>query len=159
MAELKKGDTAPEFTLDANDGQSVSLVSQTGHKVILYAYPAAFTPGCSLEAQDFRDGFKSFDQAGYAVFGLSPDPVEKNASFAAKMKLPFELLSDPDHKVLEAYGAWGERESFGRKSIGVIRSTFVIGDDGRIELAEYQVKAAGHVERLAASLGLELDDF
>ncbi|MDR0625731.1 MAG: peroxiredoxin [Bifidobacteriaceae bacterium] len=159
MAELKPGDPAPAFTVDTDKGKPLSLADLAGHKVILYAYPAAFTPGCSLEAQDFRDAFKWFDQAGYTILGLSPDPVDKNASFAQKMKLPFTLLSDPDHAVLESYGAWGEREAFGRTTVGVIRSTFVIGGDGRIEVAEYRVKAAGHVERLAAELGVELEGF
>jgi peroxiredoxin Q/BCP len=159
MVELKPGDLAPDFTVDTNDGEPLTLSSQAGHKVIMYVYPAAFTPGCSLEAQDFRDADESFVKAGYTIFGLSPDPAEKNESFAQKMKLPFKLLSDPDHKVMEAYGAWGERETFGRKTIGVIRSTFVIGPDRRIESAEYRVKAAGHVERLAAQLGVTLEGF
>ncbi|MDR1634977.1 MAG: thioredoxin-dependent thiol peroxidase [Bifidobacteriaceae bacterium] len=159
MAKLQVGDRAPDFTLDTDRGEPLSLKALAGKKVILYVYPAAFTPGCSLEAQDFRDAFSSFEQAGYTVMGLSPDTVEKNAEFAQKMTLPFVLLSDPDHAVMEAYGAWGEKESFGRKTVGVIRSTFVIGADGRIELAEYRVKAAGHVERLAHALGVELEGF
>ncbi|MDR1189615.1 MAG: thioredoxin-dependent thiol peroxidase [Bifidobacteriaceae bacterium] len=159
MVELKVGDKAPDFTLETDDGKPVTLSKLKGNKVILYVYPAAFTPGCSLEAQDFRDADKAFEKAGYKVLGLSPDTVEKNASFAQKMKLPYELVSDPDHKVLESYGAWGEKEAFGRKTIGVIRSTFVIGEDGRLEVAEYRVKAAGHVERLAQELGVNVEGF
>jgi peroxiredoxin Q/BCP len=159
MAELKPGDKAPDFTLQADDGEQLTLSSLHGGKVILYVYPAAFTPGCSLEAQDFRDGFRPFEQAGYRVIGLSPDGVEENAAFAQKLRLPFTLLSDPDHKVMEAYGAWGEKTTFGRKTVGVIRSTFVIGADGRIEVADYRVKAAGHVERLAQALGVDLEGF
>ncbi|MDR1440867.1 MAG: peroxiredoxin [Bifidobacteriaceae bacterium] len=156
MTELKAGDRAPDFTLDTNDGDSLTLSNLKGRKVILYVYPAAFTPGCSLEAQDFRDAEDAFEQAGYTILGLSPDTVERSASFAEKMKLPFELVSDPGHKVLEAYGAWGEKQAYGRKTIGVIRSTFVIGEDDQIEAAEYWVQAAGHVERLAQTLGVDL---
>ncbi|MDR2453651.1 MAG: thioredoxin-dependent thiol peroxidase [Bifidobacteriaceae bacterium] len=156
MAQLKVGDVAPDFTLETDHRHPLRLSSLQGRKVILYVYPAAMTPGCTLEAQDFRDAHKDFDQAGYTILGISPDPVDKNADFAAKMKLPFELISDPDHKVLEAYSAWGEKEAFGRMTVGVIRSTFVIGADGRVESAEYGVKAAGHVERLAEALGVEL---
>ncbi|MDR2566460.1 MAG: thioredoxin-dependent thiol peroxidase [Bifidobacteriaceae bacterium] len=159
MAELKPGDKAPDFSLETDEGKQLTLSDLKGRKVILYVYPAAFTPGCSLEAQDFRDGAKFFEQAGYQVIGLSPDTAEKNATFAQKLKLPFKLLSDPDHKVLDAYGAWGEKEAFGRTTVGVIRSTFVIGADGLIELVEYRVRAAGHVERLAQALGVDLEGF
>ncbi|MDR2378230.1 MAG: peroxiredoxin, partial [Bifidobacteriaceae bacterium] len=118
MAELKVGDKAPDFTLETDDGRPLTLSALEGRKVIMYAYPAAFTPGCSLEAQDFRDANAAFDQAGYTILGISPDTVDKNADFSQKMKLPFRLVSDPDHKVLEAYGAWGEREAFGRLTTG-----------------------------------------
>jgi peroxiredoxin Q/BCP len=157
MAELKVGDPAPDFTLPTDDGKTLTLSNLKGHKVILYTYPAAFTPNCSLEAQDFRDADSAFENAGYTILGMSPDTVERNASFAQEMDLPFDLVCDPDHKVLESYDAWGEKVAFGRKTVGVIRSTFVIGEDGRIATAEYRVKAAGHVERLAQALGVEVE--
>ncbi|MDR0365720.1 MAG: peroxiredoxin [Bifidobacteriaceae bacterium] len=154
MGTLAVGDLAPDFTLEADDAKTVTLSALRPHKVVLYVYPAAFTAGCSLEAQDFRDADKPFEDAGYKVFGISPDSPEKNRAFAQDLRLPFELLSDPDHKVLEEYGAWGEKTAFGRTKIGVIRSTFVIGSDGRLTVVEYNVRAAGHVERLAAELGV-----
>jgi peroxiredoxin Q/BCP len=156
MAQLKHGDPAPDFTLESDDGPELTLSSLRPQKVILYAYPAAFTPGCSLEAQDFRDWYKDFEAAGYTVVGISPDTAERIAAFSEKMDLPFTLVADPDHKVLEEYGAWGEKVTFGRKSIGVIRSTFVIDPEGVIDVADYKVKAPGHVERLAEELGVEL---
>ncbi|MDR0592921.1 MAG: peroxiredoxin [Bifidobacteriaceae bacterium] len=159
MAELKVGAEAPDFTLETDQGKQLSLSALRGGKVILYVYPAAFTPGCSLEAQDFRDAADAFAKAGYTILGLSPDEAAKNADFSSKMKLPFRLLSDPDHTALTAYGAWGEKEAFGRQTVGVIRSTFVIGADGRFEVVEHGVKAAGHVERLAHDLGVELEGF
>jgi peroxiredoxin Q/BCP len=159
MTELTAGEQAPDFTLDSDGGEQLTLSALRGRKVILYAYPAAFTPGCSLEAQDFRDANPAFEKAGYQVIGLSPDTVAENAEFARQLNVPFPLLSDPDHKALDAYGAWGEKETFGRKTVGVIRSTFVIGADGRVEAAKYRVKAAGHVERLADALGVELTGF
>jgi peroxiredoxin Q/BCP len=154
MTTLKPGDLAPDFTLETDEGPDLTLSSLKGRKVILYSYPAAFTPGCSIEAQDFRDADGAITAAGYAVVGISPDTPEKNAAFAEDLTLPFTLVSDPDHKVLESYGAWGSQESFGRPTVGVIRSTFVIGEDGRIEVAEYAVKAPGHVQRLLAELGV-----
>ncbi|MDR1393279.1 MAG: peroxiredoxin [Bifidobacteriaceae bacterium] len=156
MANLKPGDLAPDFTLESDDGPELTLSDLRPLKVILYAYPAAFTPGCSLEAQDFRDGYAEFEAAGYAIVGISPDTAERIAAFSESMELPFTLVADPDHKVLDQYGAWGEKTVFGRKSVGVIRSTFVIDGDGRLTLADYAVKAPGHVERLADELGVTL---
>ncbi|MDR2454905.1 MAG: peroxiredoxin [Bifidobacteriaceae bacterium] len=159
MANLQPGDAAPDFTLESDDGPELTLSSLRPKKVILYAYPAAFTPGCSLEARDFRDSFAQFEAAGYVIVGISPDDAEGIAAFSEEMGLPFTLVADPDHKVLEQYGAWGEKTMFGRRSIGVIRSTFVIGGDGLIEVADYAVKAPGHVERLAEQLGIPLEGF
>ncbi|MDR2380500.1 MAG: peroxiredoxin [Bifidobacteriaceae bacterium] len=156
MAQLTPGDLAPDFTLESDDGPDLTLSTLRPLKVILYAYPAAGTPGCSLEARDFRDFYASFEAAGYAIVGLSPDTPEAIAAFSEELELPFTLVADPDHKVLDQYGAWGAKTVFGRQTIGVIRSTFVIGADGRIESAEYGVKAPGHVERLAEELGLNL---
>ncbi|MDR2380864.1 MAG: peroxiredoxin [Bifidobacteriaceae bacterium] len=159
MADLKPGDAAPDFTLESDDGPELTLSALRPKKVILYAYPAAFTPGCSLEARDFRDAYADFDAAGYVIVGISPDTAESIAGFSEKLGIQFTLVADPDHKVLEDYGAWGEHIVFGRKSIGVIRSTFVIDGDGKITLADYAVKAPGHVERLAEQLGVPLTGF
>ncbi len=152
MTRLDTGDTAPDFTLSDDTGQSVSLSDLRGKKVILYVYPAAMTPGCTTQACDFRDSLESLSSAGFTVVGLSPDQPEQLAEFRARDGLTFPLLSDPDKSVLEAYGAWGEKTLYGRTTIGVIRSTFVIGEDGTVERAMYNVKATGHVARLRAEL-------
>lgn len=153
-SRLAPGDPAPEFTLPDADGTEVSLSSLRGQRVIIYFYPAAMTPGCTKQACDFRDSLSSLAAAGYQVIGISPDGPAKLRKFAERDGLTFPLLSDPDHKVLEAYGAYGEKMMYGRKSIGVIRSTFVVDADGRIERAQYAVKATGHVARLRAELGV-----
>jgi thioredoxin-dependent peroxiredoxin len=122
--------------------------------VIVYFYPAAMTPGCTKQACDFTANLPSLSSAGYVVLGISPDPPAKLAKFREKESLGFPLLSDPEHKVLEAYGAYGEKKLYGKTTVGVIRSTFVIGQDGKIEKAQYGVKATGHVARLTADLGV-----
>jgi peroxiredoxin Q/BCP len=155
MTTLAPGDKAPDFTLVSDDGPTLTLSDLRGQKVVLYAYPKAGTPGCSMQANDFRDADPAFAAAGYTIVGISPDSPEALAKFAEALKVEFALVSDPDHKVLEAYGAWGEKETFGRKSIGVIRSTFVIDPEGTLDLVEYSVKAPGHVGRLAAELGVD----
>jgi len=152
---LEAGDAAPAFTLSDADGKQVSLSDYAGRKVVVYAYPAAMTPGCTKQACDFRDSLQSLAAAGYAVVGLSPDKPEKLAKFRERDALNFPLLSDPDHKVLEAYGAWGEKKNYGKVYTGVIRSTFVVDAAGRIELAQYNVKATGHVAKLRRDLGLD----
>jgi thioredoxin-dependent peroxiredoxin len=149
---LAPGDTAPDFTLQDADGNPVSLSSYRGQRVIVYFYPAAMTPGCTKEACDFRDRSGDLSGAGTAVLGISPDKPEKLAKFRAKEGLTFPLLSDPDHAVQQAYGAYGEKMMYGRKSVGVIRSTFVIDADGKIAQAHYAVKATGHVDRLLKEL-------
>ena len=151
---LAAGDLAPDFTLRDADGREVSLSALRGQRVIIYFYPAAMTPGCTKQACDFRDSRNDLSDAGFAVLGISPDPPAKLARFAAKEGLTFPLLSDPDRVVLKAYGAYGEKMLYGKKSVGVIRSTFVIGTDGRIENAYYGVKATGHVARLRKELGV-----
>jgi peroxiredoxin Q/BCP len=151
---LAAGDLAPDFTLPDADGREVSLSALRGQRVIIYFYPAAMTPGCTKQACDFRDSRNDLSDAGFAVLGISPDPPAKLARFAAKEGLTFPLLSDPDRVVLKAYGAYGEKMLYGKKSVGVIRSTFVIGTDGRIENAHYGVKATGHVARLRKELGV-----
>jgi peroxiredoxin Q/BCP len=154
MTRLSTGDTAPPFTLPDADGDEVSLADYRGRKVVVYFYPAASTPGCTTQACDFRDNLHQFDSAGFAVLGISPDKPEKLAKFRDAEGLTFPLLSDPSRSVLEAYGAFGEKTMYGKKVTGVIRSTFVVDDDGRIELAQYNVKATGHVDKLRRDLGL-----
>ena len=150
---LAPGDPAPEFTLPDADGQPVSLSSYRGQRVIVYFDPAAMTPGCTTEACDFRDSLADLNDAGLAVLGISPDPPAKLAKFRDRDGLTFPLLSDPDHAVLEAYGAYGDKKLYGKTTVGVIRSTFVVGADGKIEQAMYGVKATGHVARLRAQVG------
>lgn len=152
---LEPGDAAPDFTLTADTGDTVTLSSLEGRKVILYAYPRAMTPGCTKEACDFRDNLAGLAEAGYAVLGISPDEPAALAKFVERDGLTFPLLSDPEHKVLEEYGAWGEKKNYGRTVQGVIRSTFVIDESGKIELAQYNVKATGHVARLKKQLALD----
>ena len=152
---LEPGADAPQFTLPDADGKPVSLSDFAGRKVIVYVYPAAMTPGCTKQACDFRDSLQSLAAAGYAVLGLSPDKPEKLAKFRERDALTFPLLSDVDRQVLEAYGAYGEKKLYGKVVQGVIRSTFVIDEAGKIELAQYNVKATGHVAKLRRDLGLD----
>ena len=152
--KLAPGDPAPDFTLSDADGNQVSLAGLRGQRVIIYFYPAAMTPGCTKQACDFRDSKADLTQAGFAVLGISPDSPAKLAKFRDKEGLTFPLLSDPDRGVLQAYGAYGEKTMYGRTSMGVIRSTFVIDADGKIEQAQYGVKATGHVGRLRKELGV-----
>ena len=151
---LVAGDTAPDFSLPAADGTTVTLSAAHGRKVILFCYPAALTPGCTKEACDFRDAYKTLLDAGYVVFGLSPDGIAKLQKFAHEHELPFPLLSDPDKQALSAFGAWGEKSMYGKTVIGVIRSTFVIDEQGEVTSAMYAHKATGHVARLTKALGL-----
>ena len=150
---LAPGDPAPEFTLLDADGKEVSLSSFRGQRVIVYFYPAAMTPGCTKEACDFTENLATFNDAGIDVLGISPDKPAKLAKFRDNEGLTFPLLSDPGHAVLEAYGAWGEKKLYGKTTVGVIRSTFVVDADGAIEKALYGVKATGHVARLRAEVG------
>ena len=151
---LAAGDTAPEFTLTDQNGQSVSLADYRGQKVVVYFYPAAMTPGCTTQACDFRDNLASLAQAGYQVLGLSKDTQAKLAKFAENDHLTFPLLSDEDLTVHQAYGAWGEKNLYGKIVTGVLRSTFVLDEAGVVTLALYNVKATGHVASLRKKLGL-----
>jgi peroxiredoxin Q/BCP len=151
---LEPGDTAPDFTLPDADGREVSLSSHRGQRVIVYFYPAAMTPGCTKQACDFRDSLADLAKQDIVVLGISPDAPAKLAKFREKEALTFPLLSDADRAVMQAYGAYGEKKMYGKVSVGVIRSTFVIDADGKIEKAQYGVKATGHVARLRAELGL-----
>jgi peroxiredoxin Q/BCP len=154
VPKLDVGDTAPDFSLTASDGSTVSLADLRGRHVVVYFYPAAMTPGCTTQACDFRDSLDALAQEGYAVVGVSPDKPAKLATFAERDGLTFPLLSDPDHEVLEAYGAWGEKQNYGKTYVGVIRSTVVVDPEGKVELAKYNVKAKGHVAGLRKQLGI-----
>jgi peroxiredoxin Q/BCP len=156
-ARLAPGDMAPDFTLPTNDGSDLTLSSLRGRKAILYAYPAAMTPGCTTQACDFRDSIASLKGAGYQVIAISPDKPAKLAQFVERDAITFPLVSNPDKDVLTAYGAYGEKQLYGKTVIGVIRSTFVIDENGRIEHAFYNVKATGHVAKLRRDLGLDRD--
>ncbi len=151
---LSAGDEAPGFTLPDAGGKRVSLSSLRGQQVIVYFYPAAMTPGCTKEACDFRDSLAALAAAGTTVLGISPDAPAKLAKFRDRDGLNFPLLSDPDFAVHQAYGAYGEKMLYGKKKTGVIRSTFVIGPDGTVTRAYYNVKATGHVARLRAEVGV-----
>lgn len=154
---LEPGDQAPDFTLSDADGESVTLskvLADTGKSVVLYFYPAAMTPGCTAEACDFRDNVAEFADAGFTVLGVSPDEPEKLARFREKESLTFTLLGDPGKDTLSAYGAFGEKKNYGRVVQGVIRSTFIVGTDGKVQKAFYNVKATGHVDRIKRELGV-----
>jgi peroxiredoxin Q/BCP len=154
MDRLSPGDPAPDFTLPSDAGDEVSLSDLRGKKVIVYFYPAAMTPGCTKQACDFTDSLESLRGAGYEVLGISPDAPAKLAKFREKDGLTIRLLSDADKSVMAAYGAFGEKKLYGKVVNGVIRSTFVIDEDGTIELAQYNVKATGHVAKLRRDLAL-----
>ncbi len=155
MTRLQPGDLAPEFSLDDQDGSTLSLSDLRGRRTVVFFYPAAMTPGCTREACDFRDSVESLRAAGIEVIGISRDDEAKLRRFREQEQLTYPLLSDPDHAVHDAYGAWGEKMNYGKTVEGVIRSTFVIDADGRIEHALYNVKATGHVARVRALLGLD----
>jgi peroxiredoxin Q/BCP len=155
VSTLSIGDHAPDFTLPDPDGTPVSLSSLKGQKVVVYFYPAASTPGCTTQACDFRDNMASLTSAGFAVLGVSPDNLEDQKRFRDEQQLPYPLLCDPSREVLEAYGAWGEKKLYGKTVVGVIRSTFVIDEQGTVEKAMYNVKATGHVAKLRRDLGID----
>jgi len=155
IIKLEVGSTAPAFTLDDAQGKPVSLNDFAGKKVVVYFYPAAGTPGCTTQACDFRDNINSLTSAGYVVLGISKDTTAALATFAADQGLNFPLLSDLDLAVHNAYGAYGEKNLYGKTVTGVLRSTFVIDEAGIVELALYNVKATGHVASLRKKLGLD----
>jgi thioredoxin-dependent peroxiredoxin len=152
---LERGDQAPDFTLDSDTGEQVALSDLRGRKVIVYFYPAAMTPGCTKQACDFTDSLESLRGAGYEVLGISPDKPAKLAKFRDRDALTITLLSDPEKSAMKAYGAFGEKKLYGKVVEGVIRSTFVVDENGRIELAQYNVKATGHVAKLRRDLALD----
>lgn len=152
--ELEPGDNAPAFTLTSDTGEQVSLSDFVGSQVIVYFYPAAMTPGCTKQACDFSSSYDDLKGAGFRVIGISPDSPEKLARFREKDGLSITLLSDADNAVATSYGAYGEKKSYGKTSVGVIRSTFVIDAYGKVVQAQYNVKATGHVDRLLKQLDL-----
>jgi thioredoxin-dependent peroxiredoxin len=151
---LSPGDVAPDFTLADDRGGEVTLSGLRGRKVIVYFYPAAMTPGCTTQACDFTDSLDSLQAAGYEVLGISPDGPAKLAKFRERDHLTITLLSDPDKQVLTSYGAYGEKKLYGKVVEGVIRSTVVVGEDGTVAAAQYNVKATGHVAKLRRDLGV-----
>lgn len=152
MARLEPGDPAPAFTLPDQDGRPVSLQDFEGGPVIVYFYPADDTPGCTKEACQFNENLSAFSRSGAKVVGISPDGAVKHTKFREKYGLSFPLLSDPDHEVMAAYGAWGEKTMYGKKTVGTIRSTFLVGDDGKILRSWYSVKADGHAAKVLDAL-------
>ena len=152
---LQPGDAAPDFTLPTDTGETVTLSDLRGGRVIVYFYPTAMTPGCTTQACDFSDSLDDLKAEGYTVLGISKDTTEKLAKFRAKENLTITLLSDVDKDVLNAWGAFGEKKLYGKVVEGVIRSTFVVDPEGKIELAQYNVKATGHVAKLRRDLGVD----
>ena len=152
---LSPGDPAPAFTLSDADGNPVSLADYRGRRVIVYCYPAALTPGCTTQAVDFTAAAGDLAEAGLEIVGISPDEPEKLLRFREKEELGITLVSDPDKAVLRAYGAYGPKKLYGKEVVGVIRSTFVVDAEGRIERAAYNVKATGHVAKLMRDLGID----
>lgn len=155
MTEQKRleiGDQAPAFTLPNDSGETTSLADYQGKRVLVYFYPRANTPGCTTEACDFRDSLTQLNDLGIEVVGISPDTVDKLVAFREKNNLTFPLLADPDKNVLKEWGAFGEKKNYGKVVEGVIRSTFLVGTDGTIELALYNVRATGHVARVIREL-------
>jgi thioredoxin-dependent peroxiredoxin len=153
-ARLEAGDKAPDFTLSDDTGKQISLSELRGGKVIIYFYPAAMTPGCTTQACDFTANMTSIQAAGYTVVGISPDKPAKLAKFRDEGQLTFPLLSDPSKDVLKAYGAFGEKQLYGKTVVGVIRSTFIVDEDGIISQAMYNVRAKGHVAKLRRELNI-----
>jgi peroxiredoxin Q/BCP len=152
MAKLEEGAQAPTFTLPDQDGNPVSLDDFKGGKVLVYFYPADDTPGCTKEACQFNDNLAGFQAAGVPVIGISPDNAASHQRFRSKYGLRFPLLTDADHTVMDAWGAWGEKTSYGRTSVGVLRSTFLLDEDGRVERVWHNVKADGHAASVLSQL-------
>ena len=158
MSELTPGQKAPDFTLPTDQGSEVSLqglLEESEKGAVIYFYPKASTPGCTTEACDFRDSLNSLKSTGYAVVGISPDKMQALEKFRDKQDLNFPLASDPEREVMSAWGAYGEKNSYGRLVKGVIRTTVVVGKDGKVVLAKYRVRAKGHVARLRKELGID----
>ena len=146
--KLAQGDPAPDFTLEQDGDAPITLSELRGQKIVLYFYPKDMTPGCTTQACDFRDNHQRFLDAGYTVLGVSPDPVARHAKFREKHELNFPLLSDPEHDAAEAYGVWREKKNYGKTYMGIVRSTFIIDEEGNLAEILDNVRAKGHVERL-----------
>ena len=149
---LESGQKAPSFSRPDHTGSTLSSDDLAGTKTVIFFYPKAFTPGCTTESCDFRDSYQAFQTAGYEIIGVSPDPVERLEAFRREHGLPFPLLSDSDHAMAEAFGAWGTRKNYGREYQGIIRSTFAIDGDGMVEHAWYDVRAKGHADRVGSEV-------
>jgi peroxiredoxin Q/BCP len=149
---LEPGDPTPSFSCLDHTGRELSDADLAGKKAVIYFYPRAFTPGCTTESCDFRDNYRAFQKAGYEVYGVSPDPVDRLEEFRQEHDLAFPLLSDTDHAMAEAFGAWGMKKNYGKEYEGIIRSTFTVEADGRIGHAWYNVRATGHVERVSSEV-------
>ena len=152
MTPLAPGSQAPDFSLATDEGATVTLQQFRGKDVVLYFYPRDDTPGCTTEACEFRDAWQDVKQTGAVVLGVSPDDVTSHRKFRTKFRLPFPLLADPDHGVAERYGVWGEKSMYGRKYLGILRTTFLIGPDGRIRKVFERVKPKGHAAAVLAAL-------
>lgn len=153
MAELKVGSKAPDFTLESGDGKKIKLSSFKGKKVVLYFYPRDNTPGCTREAMAFRDGIRKIEKNGGVVLGVSTDSVASHKKFAEKCDLNFPLLADTEQKVVEKYGVWQEKKNYGKTYMGIVRSTFIIGEDGKIEKIFPKVRVDGHFDEVLDALG------
>jgi peroxiredoxin Q/BCP len=151
---LEAGDPIPPFSGVNQSGDPVSSEALAGTKLVLYFYPKAFTPGCTTESCDFRDRHQAFSAKGYTILGFSPDKSEKLTKFREEYELPFDLISDPDHAIASAFGAYGKKTNYGKEYMGIIRSTFMIDASGTVEDAYYNVRAKGHAERIATAAGL-----
>ena len=149
---LNAGDKAPDFSLVSDSGKKVSLKDYRGHNLVLYFYPKADTPGCTVEAHQFRDALKDLAKAKTSVAGVSADPIEALEKFRDKYQLNFPLLSDPGHKTLEAYAVWQEKNMYGKKSMGIVRTTYIIGPDGKITHIFPRVKVEGHIQQVLEAL-------
>jgi peroxiredoxin Q/BCP len=150
--KLAIGDIAPLFSRHDQSGTVITTDDLKGKQAVIYFYPKAFTPGCTTQSCDFRDNYRAFQDAGFEILGVSPDPVEKLEAFRAEYDLPFSLLSDEDHSMAEAFGAWGTKKNYGKEYVGLIRSTFTIDADGKISHAWYNVKAKGNAARVGSEV-------
>ena len=154
MPRLSPGDLAPDFTLPTADGGTITLSQMRGQRVVIFFFPAAMTPGCTTQACDFRDSLETLQGAGYTVLGISPDPVPRLDEFTQSAELTYPLASDADRTVLTAWGAFGEKKLYGKTVEGVIRSTVVLDEEGKVQVAQYNVRATGHVAKLRRDLGI-----
>ena len=154
MAQLKEGATAPDFSGKDQDGKTISLADYKGKKVILYFYPKDDTPGCTAEACNLRDNYESLLSKGFAIIGVSPDNEKSHAKFRTKYTLPFSLIADPDASIIKAYGAWGEKKMYGKSYMGVLRTTYVIDEKGKIMKTFTKVDTQNHTQQILTELGI-----